>query len=146
MPDCVTFIFSSVFIFSVMHYLYDDFGRKITVNLMGSFNKPANSSHDNILIQVKIGDVIRSTERFDIVQSGNDQIKPDLVAFDFDIDTLWQELNLSLQFTTNAKDAVPLRMSIDTHSLDTQVGAICGGIILILLNVFIITEVNWNLL
>lgn len=128
-------------------YLYDDFGSKISVNLIGPFAKPTNSNItcDSIFIYSQIGNRVQETRRFDIKRSGNDQTKLDIVCFDIELDiieTMHAQLNLSLQIITHANDGVAFQMSIDAYSLDTAMGAICGGIILILLNVLIISEVK----
>lgn len=122
--------------------MYDDFGSKISVNLIGPFKESVNKSHDNIMIFARTGNDIHETMYFDIIKPGNDQSKPDQVTFDVYTDPKTTKLNLSLQFTTNTETASTFQLFIDTYSLDTQMGAICGGIILILLNVLIISEVK----
>lgn len=129
------------------NYLYDDFGSKISVNLIGPFAKPTNETGDCMFIYTQIGDSVHDARRFDIKQTGGNQIKPDILTFDIELNdinnvTMPAYLNLSLQITTNANDGVVFEMFIDSHSLDTTMGAICGGIILILLNVLIISEVT----
>lgn len=84
------------------------------------------------------------TEKFDIVRASNNQNKPDTVTFYSDIDRMTEQMNVSLQITTNADDGIPFQLFIDTYSIDTQMGALCGGTILILLNVLIISEVKMN--
>lgn len=129
------------------NYLYNDFGSKISVNFIGPFVKPTNLTSDSIFIYVQIGDSERETRHFDIMKTSNDQIKPDIVAFDIELDinetySSAAQLNLSLQITTDANDGVIFQMFIDSNSLDATMGAICGGIILISLNVLIISEVK----
>lgn len=117
------------------------------MNLVGPFKEPTNLSHDSISIYVRIGDGVRTTKYFDIVNSSDDQIKPDIVTFNLDIgNATTTQLNLSLQFMTSGDDALSIQMSVDTHTLNTQMGAICGGIILIALNVLIISEVKYALI
>lgn len=53
-----------------------------------------------------------------------------------------QQLNVSLKITTNAYDGVAFQMFIDCYALDASMGALCGGIILVLLNFLIISEVK----
>lgn len=131
-----------------MNFVYYDVGSKISINLIGPFIvSTANTSHDNIAIETIIGgdDGVRVKRYLDIVRSSNDQIKLDTVSFIMDVDdkiTTSGKLNLSLEFIAQTKDAISFQLSVDTHSLDTQIGAICGGIILICLNVLIITEVK----
>lgn len=127
------------------NYFFDDFGSKISVNFIGPFAKPTNETGDSIFISTQIGDSVHETQRFDIKRTGNDQITPDIFSFDVELDinqTMHANLNLSMQITTNANDGVIFQMFIDPYSLDTALGAICGGIILIMLNVLIITEVK----
>lgn len=128
------------------NYLYDDFGSKISVNLIGPFRKTTNVSNDYITINAQIEHDMHVIKYFDIVRSSDGQSKPDTVTFDLDLNSVPSALNLSLQFVTNAENATSFQMFIDTHALDIQVGAICGGIILILLNVLIISEVIFVLL
>lgn len=98
--------------------------------------------HDIISIDVHIGDDVHVTKYFDIVRSSNNQSKLDSVTFDLDIGArVSTQLNLSLELMTNASDAISLQLSVDTHTLNAQMGAIYGGIILISLNVLIISEV-----
>lgn len=133
-----------------MNYLYDDFGSKISVNLIGPFEKSTNETGNCMLISTQIDGRVNQTHRFDIQRTGGDQIKPDISTFVIDLSDidnrsemkLGTKLNLSLQFTTNAADGVVFQMFVDTHSLDATMCAICGGIILILLNVLIISEVK----
>lgn len=94
------------------------------------------------MIYARTENDIHETMYFDIIKHGNDQNKPDQVTFDVYTDPKTTKLNLSLQFTTNTETALTFQLFIDTYSLDTQMGAICGGIILILLNVLIISEVK----
>lgn len=96
------------------------------------------------MIYAQSGDDIHETMYFDIMKTGNDQIKPDQVTFDVCTDTRSAELNLSLQITANSENAISFQLVIDAHSPDTQIGAVCGGIILILLNVLIISEVKFT--
>lgn len=133
-----------------LNYLYDDFGARISVHLTGPFAKTTNESslsRNRISIYTQIGDKEYAPKYFDIAvrtttgDDDNDQSKLDKVTFDLDVDNA-EQLNLSMQFVSNAEDAISLQLHIDTHSVDIQVGAICGGIILILLNVLIISEVK----
>lgn len=131
------------------NYLYDDFGTKISVNIIGPFAKPTNSvASDSIFIDLQIGDSTHDTRRFDIKRTGNDQTELDIVSFDLELNSNetmhTQQLNVSLKITTNAFDGVAFQMFIDSYALDASMGAICGGIILILLNVLIISEVKQN--
>lgn len=129
-------------LFAALNYLYNDFGSTISVNLIGPLKQSENKSHDNIMMYAQTGDDTHETMYFDITtNTRNDQTKPDRVTFDIDTDTQSTELNLSLHITNNAENAVSFQLFIDAHSLDTETGAICGGIILILLNVLIISEV-----
>lgn len=128
-----------------MKYRYDDFGSKISINLVGAF-KPTNISHDIITIDVNVADGIRTTKFFDIERSSDDQSKPDIVTFDMDIGAVQRQLNLSLHIETSTKDAISLQLFVDTHALNTQLGAVCGGIILIALNGLIISEVRNGLI
>lgn len=91
---------------------------------------------------MQIGNYMNMTEKFDIVRASNNQNKPDTVTFNSDIDRMTEQMNVSLQITTNADDGIPFQLFIDTYSIDTQMGALCGGTILILLNVLIISEVK----
>lgn len=115
------------------------------MNLIGPFKQPTNNSNDSCFIRMKVENNVTVMERFDIVKSSHNQNKPDTVAFDFDsdwsIDKVPEQLNISIEITTNTADGISFQLVIDTHSIDTQIGAICGGIILILLNLLIITEV-----
>lgn len=141
MSVCIFFLLTS-FILLVLNYRYDAFGSKISVNLVGPF-KHTNISHDIITIDVNVGNGIRATKYFDIERSGDDQSKPDIVTFDMDIGVVQRQLNLSLHIeTSGTEDALSLQLFVDTHALNTQLGAICGGIILIALNVLIISEVR----
>lgn len=118
------------------------------MNLIGPFKQSTNRTCESVVIYIQIGDSTIETRRLDIKKTSNDQTKPDIVAFDIELDsnkTMPAQLNLSLQFTTNANDGVVFQMFIDCRSLDTTMGIICGGIILILLNVLIITEVRPSL-
>lgn len=129
-------------------YLYDDFGSKISVNFIGPFAKSTNQTNASIFIHTQIGDRAYENRRFDITQTVDDQIKADHVAVDIELDIneiMPVPLNLSLQIMTNANKSVIFQMYIDARSLDKATGAICGGIILILLNVLIISEVKSNL-
>lgn len=128
-----------------LNYHYDDFSSRISVHLIGPFGKITNeSSQDRISIYMQIEDKEQSPKYFAITRTGKDQSKPDKVTFDFDIGNASSatQLNLSMQLMTNAEDAISLQLLIDTHSVDLRVGALCGGIILILLNVLIISEVK----
>lgn len=107
-----------------------------------------DKSHDTISIDLHINDGdddIHATKYFEIVRSSdeNNQSKLDSVTFDLDIigARVPTQLNLSLKLATNASDALSLQLSVDTHTLNAQMGAIYGGIILISLNVLIISEV-----
>lgn len=122
--------------------MYDDIGSTISVYLVGPFGKSTNVSRENIVIDAKVADGKRVTKYFDIERLNRDPRKFDKVTFNLDIDPVATQPNLSLQFIANAQDAFSFHMYIDTHSLDTRVGAICGAIILILLNVLIISEVH----
>lgn len=129
------------------NYLYDDFGAKISVNFIGPFAKPTNSIvSDSIYIDLQVGDSTRETRRFDIKRTGADQTELDIVSFGIELNgnetTHTQQLNVSLKITTDAHDGVAFQMFIDLHALDAAMGAICGGIILILLNILIISEVH----
>lgn len=137
-------VINSIYVFILaLNYLYDEFGSKISVHLIGPFKQPTNQSHDSVFIRMQVGETISVTKHFDIARANDNQKKLDIVAFDFDlgIDKVHDQLNVSFQITTNTRDGIPFQLHIDTHSLDTQIGAICGGVILILLNVLIITEV-----
>lgn len=114
------------------------------MNLIGPFKKSTNLSHDTVFIYMQIGNNMSVSEKFDITKASNNQNKPDTATFyfDIDIDKMTEEINVSLQITTNADDGVPFQLFIDTYSIDTQIGALCGGTILILLNVLIISEVK----
>lgn len=128
-----------------LNYLYDDFGSKISVNFIGPFGNPTNLTRDSIFIHTQIGDRTYESRRFDIRPAVDDQIKPDHVHFDIALDISEmrpEQLNLSMQITTNTVDSVIFQMYIDPFSLDKTMGAICGGIILIVLNVLIISEVK----
>lgn len=99
---------------------------------------------------MQVGDSTHETRRFNIKRTGDDQTKLDIVSFDIELndnETMHtQQLNVSLKITTNAFDGVAFQMFIDSCALETAMGAICGGIILILLNVLIISEVKPNYL
>lgn len=113
--------------------------------MIGPFAKPTNLTSASIFIYTQLGDGLREIRRFDIMKSTSNRMKPDMAAFDIELDineTMHAQLNLSLQFTTNANDDVIFQMFIDSHSLDATMGVICGGVILILLNVLIISEVT----
>lgn len=125
-----------------MNCSYDDISSKISLSLVGPLREPTNTSRDIITIEIHIGDGLCATKYFDIERSSDDQSKLDIVTFAMDIDTKATQLNLSLHFSTNADDAIALQLLIDTQMLNTQIGAICGGIILITLNVLIISEVK----
>ncbi|XP_031624737.1 P protein-like isoform X2 [Contarinia nasturtii] len=123
-----------------LNYRSDEIGSKISVNLIGPLTKPTNTSCDSVTIDVLIDDE-RVTKYFNVERSGSDQTKLDKVEFCLKINSNITQLNLSMQFTTNAQDAVSFHMYVDAHSMDKQIGAICGAIILISLNVLIISEV-----
>lgn len=133
------------YLFQGFNYFYEDFGSKISVNFIGPFAKPTNRTRDSILIHTQIGDGAFESRSFDIKRTAQIQAKPDRVSFDIDLDaneTVHAQLNLSVEITTNANDCVIFQMFIDSFALDAANGAICGGIILILLNVLIISEVK----
>lgn len=117
----------------------------ISVHLRGSITKSTNTSRDTISIHTQIGDIINDMQYFDIERTDRDQSKLNTIVIDANIDTVSAELNLSMQFASNASEAMLFELLIDTHSLNTQIGAICGGIILIVLNVLIISEVKMHL-
>lgn len=125
-----------------LNYLYNDFGSKISVHLRGPFKKSTNTSRATISIHTQIGDIVSDVQYFDVERTDTDQRILDTLTFDANIDTISTELNFSMQFVTNASEAILFELLIDTNSLNTQIGAICGGIILIVLNVLIISEVK----
>lgn len=88
---------------------------------------------DSIFIDLRIGDSVQETKRFAIKRTDNDQTKLDVFGFDIKLDhneTMHvEQLNVSLQITTNAYDGIAFQMFIDSYALDAAMGAICGGII-----------------
>lgn len=129
-------------IYSAMDYRYNDIGSKISVQVVGPFRASTGFlSHHNITIEAQIGERhVTKYLNLDRSNSGHSQIDTVLIH---NVESTPAQLNLSLKFKVNAQDAVSFQLYIDTHSFDTQIGAICGGLILICLNVLIISEVRY---
>lgn len=129
-----------------LNYLYDDFGAKLSVHLIGPFKTLTNTSQDNISIHMHVGNNPSLIQTFNIERTSNSQYNPDEVTLQYDIgiDKVPQQINVTLKIATTAIDGVPFQLFIDTHALNTELGALCGGTILILLNVLIISEVKFK--
>lgn len=144
MPFIYSNTISWICIYLALNYHNNQIGKKIGVSLIGPLTKSTNTSHDYVTMDVLIGEE-HVTQYFDIERSTSDQNKLEKVEFYVNIDSNVTNSNLSMQFNTNALDGVSFQLYIDPHSMDKQIGALCGAIILISLNVLIITEVRSHL-
>lgn len=64
------------------------------------------------------------------------------LEMNFDSSELNRTANLTFTVTTTATRSILLRMTFDFLAIDKNVGAICAGTILVLLNALIISEVG----
>lgn len=124
-----------------LNFSYSDFGSKVSVNVIGPFvENTINTSNDYVSISIRNGNFKYSSKskRFEIDEK-NWEFLP--LSFDVNPESTEKTLNFSLMLKSNRKSPIAFQLFVDPHSVDSEIGILSAGIILIFLNILIATEV-----
>lgn len=129
---------------TVINKSFEDFGSKVTFTLVGPFKKYSHLSNEYVEFVVRASDSnTNQSERFfystEIIEAEKSEISTFTLNFD---PTANISRDLNIEIYTSIDKIVSFRLLIDTHSLDTDTGAVLAGLILVLLNVLIVSEVT----
>lgn len=116
----------------------NDFGAEVGVTLTGFLKNTTNDSTEaNFLTMWYINKLNETTKYFftESNESGSTLIK-------FRTDSLKSPLIMNFDFCTTRFDISVIELSLDTFIIDSDMGAILAGTILLLLNIFIVFEVS----
>lgn len=119
---------------SALNVSYQEYGSKISVNIVGPFHECTNATEHYVMIEEN-----HSKHRHVfVIDQSNDEIN----TLNFDIRPEGNgTLNLSFSLTSNVRESIAFQFFVDSYSVETEIGVISAGIILVFLNILIGTEI-----
>lgn len=127
------------YLFPGLTIIVNDFGAEVGVRLTGFVKNTINDSTGaNYLKMTWFINKSNETTKYFFRESNESRS----TLFKFPTDSLKLPLIMSFDFFTTRFDIPPIELSLDAFIIDSDIGAILGGTILLLLNIIIVFEVS----
>lgn len=139
MHDFVRTVKSFLYLFPGLTIIVNNFGAEVGVRLTGFLKNTINDSTEaNYLEMTWCINKSNETAKYFFRESNESRF----TLFKFPTDSLKLPLIMSFDFFTTRSDIPPIELSLDAFIIDSDIGAVLAGTILLILNIIIVFEVS----